>query len=199
MRKFIAMVMLAMSMFTPGNIHADGVTAIAGNVTVSAGPEIQQPKWINGNWLAINGYGVPGTQGGLDSVAVAAQYDAYKAAKKANNLVGKVSNGMWSSVQAWAFFNAGMAKLQEAEAAGGPKEDTASRPHYLKAKTYFLTGLSLLKDAGDLGEGENEAQSKAFDGERAQRKDAKKKLTKNLLYVERCLGEKPWPAAGSED
>ena len=141
--------------------------------------EVGPKKYINGTWLVIENYGQPNSEGWQPSVDVRAQQAAYTAAKKSGDFQGKVDNAFWTSVQAWAYNNAGYAKLKAADWAG--------------AKELLLQGQVVLNDGGALGEGANAAQVKAFEGEEAQRSAVSAKLAKNLLFVQRNLGEKPWP------
>lgn len=201
MKKLITLALAAVFMLgVSATIHADqtptAAVASADAVTGTSMAGVEAPKWFNGNWLVVPNYGRPNTDGGTAFDEVKVQAKAYKTAREAGDLKGlddKVKNAFWTSVQAWAYNNAGLAKIHEADAAGGPKAGEKALAIYSEAETFLNKGLGVIHAAAKLEGGENDAQTAAFKGEVKARHDSRKMLAHNLLYAERCLGKKPWP------
>ncbi len=175
-------------------LHAD--QAVTTSVAVSSTAKLVTPHPVNfnGSWFSVANYGVQNTEGGKVAKSVAAQFKAYKDAKRERNLEGKLSNALWSSVQAWAWNNSAYVLIQrhiKAVASHVPDDKRESRLH--AAKNELMEGLAVLEFAGKLPEGDNEEQTKAFAAEKSRRAEAQAMLDLNLLYVKRALGEEPWP------
>ncbi len=169
MRTLILAVMVAM-------------TGIAAHADVT--PTAQ--KWIDGNWLTVEHYGDPNSAEGAQALAeVTAQQSAYTAAKKINDVDGMVKNALTTSAAGWALQNAGYRLIlkikQPAVGEAYSDEDTTNAT---SAKEWLQKALDYMKTAPT--DGLTDAQIKG-------RADVVKMANKNLLYVQRVLGEIPWP------
>lgn len=175
MKKVIQSMLLAALLAVPQlKLLADG------QATTVAGPVVEAPKWFNGNWRAVARYGDPGDVAGKQAAQeVKAQQAAYKAAKDAGKVEEMVANALWTSVQAWALNNAAFNILIHDAQPIAPND-----PETMVAKGLLLRAQNLLKDA----------EASTYPGEVAQREAASAKIESNLLYAQRLLGEKPWPA-----
>jgi hypothetical protein len=166
---FAAAFLLCLTLLLPQLAHAD-------QTPTTQTTSISTPAWFNGSWLSAQQektYGAPG-----DTVApsVIAQQQAYLIAKKSKDLDGMLKNALWTSVQAWAYNNAG--------------RDAAWAGNSDKSISYYLLGLNLLDAAQPISSADFPDQ---FNHEMKEREAAKDKLSSNLLYEKRVTGAVPWP------
>ena len=170
--KFVLMAVLALFM-TRGISKAEGTQA-----TPTA-------TWIDYNWTTVAHYGDPNDAAGLKaSQEVSAQQSRYTAAKKAGNVDGMVTNAMCTSAKGWAFQNAGYALIKGITDVTTPESVSKATG----AKPLFQSALDIINEAPTINNAE----------EKSQRQAVLEKAAKNLLFVDRILGNKPWPKE-SED
>jgi hypothetical protein len=180
MLKILGTAMLLVSIF---------VTPMFASQTETA--QVSNAKWFNGNWFLVKQYGVSpkfgGSQEGVNAYfEVLAQKKAYTEAKAAKDLAGMVQNAFWPSVQAWAYNNAANNLLS----ANKPSKEAAA-----KAKELLVKAAQILTNAPESNPDstDNDALSNALEAEEANRINAGAKISSNLDYAKRILGELEWP------
>ncbi len=191
---------LALVALLAGTAFADTQATTTSLSVTAHQPEFAVPANFNGSWIGVEGYGDKANPNGLAVYrSVEAQKAAYTAAKKANDLKGKVENSFWTSIQAWAFNNYGNHLIHKFDASVKFDEKhniinkDELRPDLLAAKESLQAGLAILDGATSLHADEGDAKVKAYVAENRDRAAARVKLDSNLLYVQRQLGEKEWP------
>lgn len=199
----ISQAMTLRAMFSPlfasKSLHADEavttVAEIASAVTVTAAAV--KPTWYNGNW-AFKAH----LSSAEDQASLKAQVDAYKKAKESGATGGIVQNALWDSVVAWAWNNRGNRTIHQADKAGVNSDE--GQKLMLLAKEQLSKGQTALAQAEKLPDaGESKYQTGLYKNENNERAKADAMLISNMTYVQRCLGEIPWPekvkAAAQED
>lgn len=117
------------------------------------------PRWFNGNFLAKN-------LTNADYKSIQAQMIRYETAKATHDLKGELDNSFWTSVQAWAYMNAG-------KRAGNAQD--------LKlALKDFKAGKAVLDNV--------DTSSTVPEREEVQEEKASNAIRILLLYTERCAG-----------
>ncbi len=170
---------------------AGAAEAVKPAVTVSAQSVTSttpaNPKWFNGNWLGIVNYGGPNTSGWQPYVEITAQKAAYATAKANKDIEGMLASSFYTSAQIWVLNNAGHREIQKAEHMGTATDE--GRVVLQKAKDYLERALAIPLPvlATDRPELIKEARYRGVAIEHAK---------KNLLFTERALGLKAWPAPG---
>lgn len=148
------------------------------------------PKQFNGSWIGVEGYGDPNNaEGWRVYEEVKAQKKAYADAKKLNDVEASLANSFWTSVQIWVCNNAGYRKIKEYQSKATFKDYNLSNraemtPILEEAKKHLDRAIAIAEAANP---------TEPSQGELDNRMSARAMAEGNLLYVERCLGLKPWP------
>ncbi len=165
------------------------------SASLASAVTVNTPSQFNYSWLSIPKYGVSEKVGGTSEgekayLEVVAQSDAYIRAKEAGVLQGMLDNALSTSIQAWALQNKGLSLIKSITEPLS-SEDTITKA--TEAETLLNQAINLVNSADKLGAGENQSQANAFRKENKARKEVLVMAQRNLLYVERVLGKKPWP------
>ena len=195
---FLACLMLALPALAASTdqiatqAKAAAAISVPASVTLAAQPTAiaENPKWFNGNWIGLEGFGDPNNaEGWAAAKGVAEQKKAYQAAHEAKDVNGIVENAFWTSVQGWALNNAGH-RLLESITEGVSSPDTKAKA--AQAEKYLQKAIDLVNNAADLPKVSG-ALGIAYENEYHQRQAVLEKAAKNLAYANHLTGKVQWP------